>query len=269
MAATAGRRRPSPGEPLGSLVEFALEVAAQAGDATLRHFQKEIEVERKPDSSPVTRADREAERIIRDRIEKSFPEDGILGEELGESRPGTARRWVVDPIDGTRSFVCGVPFYGVLIALEIGDRPVLGVMHFPALEESVYAARDLGCWWNGSRVRVSSVDRLESAVVLATDIRKAERREIHEGWHTLVERAGMVRTWGDCYGHALVATGRAEAMIDFGLKRWDAAPMLPILSEAGGTFTDWAGRPNARGGDAIATNGALEHEVLGLLSNKN
>jgi histidinol phosphatase-like enzyme (inositol monophosphatase family) len=259
-------RRFSPEEPLGSLVEFALEVAAQAGDITLRYFQKELEVERKPDSSPVTRADREAERIIRERIEKSFPGDGILGEELGETRREAERRWVVDPIDGTRSFVCGVPFYGVLIALEIAGDPVLGVMHFPALEESVYAARDLGCWWNGSRVRVSAEDRMERATILATDIRKAERSAIRDGWHRLVERAGMVRTWGDCYGHALVATGRAEAMIDFNLKPWDAIPMLPILTEAGGTFTDWDGKPNSTGGDAIATNYVLASEVLSLLS---
>jgi histidinol phosphatase-like enzyme (inositol monophosphatase family) len=251
--------------PLGRLVDFALALAVRAGHATLRHFQSDLEIERKPDSSPVTQADREAEQILRQRIEKRFPDDGILGEELGEVRHGAPRRWILDPIDGTRSFICGVPLYGVLIALEIDGEPVLGVMHFPALRESVHAARGLGCWWNGTRVRVSRERRLERAVILATDVVKAEREEYRQGWHALRSRAGLVRTWGDCYGHALVATGRAEAMIDFNLKSWDAAPMLPILTEAGGTFTDWQGRPNHTGGDAIATNAVLKTELLRVL----
>jgi histidinol phosphatase-like enzyme (inositol monophosphatase family) len=258
--------RTGTGDSLGNLVDFALRVAQHAGHATLRHFQTDLEVELKRDTSPVTAADRESERIIRERIEKRFPEDAILGEELGETRTGARRRWVVDPIDGTRSFIRGVPLYGVLIALEIDEAPVLGVMHFPALGESVYAGRGLGCWWNGKRTRVSRESRLERSLVLATSIKKAEREGSRDGWHELLSRAGLVRTWGDCYGHALVATGRAEGMIDFQLKPWDAAPMLPILTEAGGTFTDWQGNPNHTGGNAVATNGAVEKEILTVLS---
>lgn len=253
------------GEPLRNLLEFAVEVAWRAGRVTLAHFQTGIAAETKADASPVTVADREAERLARELIEARFPQDGILGEEFGATRPDAARRWILDPIDGTRSFVRGVPFYGVMLALEEGGDAVLGVLHFPALGETVYAARGEGCWWDGRRARVSAVDRLEDAVVLTTDVENIEARGFGAGWERLRRRVSFVRTWGDCYGHALVATGRAEAMLDPILSPWDAAALRPIVEEAGGVYTDWTGNPTHLGESGVSTNAALSAEVRRLL----
>lgn len=252
-------------EPLRDLLDFAVEVAWRAGRITLAHYQTGVAVETKADASPVTIADREAERLARDLIEARFPEDGIVGEEFGETRPGGWRRWILDPIDGTRSFVRGVPLYGVLIALEDRGEAVLGVLHFPVLAETVYAARGVGCWWNGRRARVSDIARLEDAVVLTTDAERFEAQGRSGGWDRLRRGAQIARTWGDCYGHALVATGRAEAMVDPVLAPWDAAALQPVVEEAGGVFTDWNGRATHLGGQGVSTNGALAGDVRTLL----
>ncbi|HEX7118403.1 MAG TPA: histidinol-phosphatase [Longimicrobiales bacterium] len=252
-------------EPLRTLLEFAVEVAWRAGRATLAHYQTGVAVEAKPDRSPVTLADRESERLVRELIEARFPEDGILGEEFGETRPGATRRWIVDPIDGTRTFLRGVPFFGVMLALEEAGEAVVGVLHFPALGETVWAARGEGCWWDGRRARVSGVDRLEDALVVATDAENMEREGRGAAWDALRRSAGLARTWGDCYGYALVATGRAEAMLDPELSAWDAAAARPIVEEAGGVFTDWRGVPTHTGGNAIATNAALAERIRGIL----
>lgn len=243
------------------LLDFAVEVAWRAGIETLAHYQTGIAAEAKPDASPVTAADRAAESVARRLIESRHPGDAVLGEEQGEEREGADRRWIIDPIDGTRSFMRGVPLYGVLIALEAGGDAVLGVMHFPALAETVYAARGLGCWWNGRRARVSAETRLQDALVLATDAESIERLGRGPGWDRLRRSAGLCRTWGDCYGYALVATGRAEAMLDPMLSLWDVAAVVPIIEEAGGVFTDWDGTPGHRAGSGVATNAALADEV--------
>ncbi|HSJ05596.1 MAG TPA: histidinol-phosphatase [Longimicrobiales bacterium] len=247
------------------LLDFAVEVAWRAGLETLAHYQTGAAAETKPDASPVTAADRAAEATARRLIEARHPGDAILGEEEGEEREGAARRWIIDPIDGTRSFMRGVPLYGVLIALEAGDDAVLGVMHFPALQETVYAARGLGCWWNGRRARVSAETRLQNALVLTTDVEAIERAGRGPGWDRLRRSAGLCRTWGDCYGYALVATGRAEAMLDPVLSLWDVAAVVPIVEEAGGVFTDWDGAPGHRARSGVATNAALAEEVRRML----
>lgn len=253
-------------EPLREVLDFAVEVAWRAGRVTLAHFQTGIAAEAKPDATPVTMADREAELLARDLIEARFPQDGIVGEEFGETRTGERRRWIIDPIDGTRSFVRGVPLYGVLLALEDEGESVLGVLHFPALAETVYAARGVGCWWNGRRARVSDVARLEDAVILTTDVERLDARGQRAAWDELRSRANITRTWGDCYGHALVATGRAEAMLDPLLAPWDAAALHPVVQEAGGVFTDWNGRATHLGGHGVATNAALAEAVRGALT---
>ncbi len=247
------------------LLEFAVSMAQQAGRKTLRYFDATVHVELKADSTPVTQADREAEQLCRALIEARFPDDGIVGEEFGACRADATRRWIIDPIDGTKSFIRGVPLYGVLIALEEAGRPVLGVAHFPALSETVAAARGSGCYWNGRRARVSEIGTLKDALVLSTDAESFAEEGRGAEWDQLTTCAAMVRTWGDCYGHALVATGRAEAMLDPVLALWDSAALLPIVEEAGGVFTDWAGRPVHDGGSGIATNAALAKEVRELL----
>jgi histidinol phosphatase-like enzyme (inositol monophosphatase family) len=248
-----------------ALLEFAVEVAWRAGRITLAHFQTGIVAETKPDASPVTIADRAAERLARELIEARFPQDGIVGEELGEVRPQAKRRWILDPIDGTRSFIHGVPFYGVLLALEDNGEAVVGVTHFPALDETVYAALGEGAWWNGRRAQVSDTAALDQALVLTTSYEGIERENYTEGWNRVRSRVGMVRTWGDCYGHALVATGRAEAMFDSVMSLWDAAALRPIIEEAGGVFTDWQGNVTHNGGSVISTNTALAQDLRALL----
>lgn len=250
---------------LAELMEFAVDAAVRAGAVTLRHYQTVLESETKADASPVTIADREAERTLRALIAARFPDDGILGEELGATSDAARRRWILDPIDGTRSYVRGVPLYGVLIALEEEGKVLLGAAHFPALRETVVAARGMGCWWNGRPARVSDVARLEDSLLLTTDVEKMEELGQGAAWNAVRARAGTVRTWGDCYGHILVATGRAEAMLDPVLAQWDVAALAPIVEEAGGVFTDWAGTRTHLGGSGIATNAGVADEVHAVL----
>jgi histidinol phosphatase-like enzyme (inositol monophosphatase family) len=249
-------------QQLQSVLDFAVEVARGAGEITLKYFRKSPETKKKTDGSFVTIADREAEAYIRARISARYPDDGILGEETGESTGPSGRRWIVDPIDGTFSFVHGVPLYGVLIALEDGYQPVLGVVNLPALDEIVYAARGLGSYFNGELCRVSQTASLSEALVVATDVHSFAAHGFAAAAATLQSRARVARTWGDCYGHVLVATGRADLMLDPIMNIWDCAALLPIVEEAGGTFTDWQGRRTIDGGNAISTNGSLFETVM-------
>ena len=249
-------------------MQAASEVARLAGDVALAHYRTRLTVESKADGSEVTVADRDAERAARDWLARSFPADGVLGEEYGAERAGAPRRWIIDPIDGTRSFVRGVPLWGTLIAVAEDEHVLAGAAYFPAAGEMLVAGEGCGSWWNGSRCRVSDVLELGGAAVLTTDDRFRTNPARRHGWDLLAARARVSRTWGDCYGYLLVATGRAEVMVDDALNAWDAAALLPIVREAGGVFTDWAGVPTAFGGDAIATNAAVAAEARRLLSGR-
>jgi len=240
-------------------------LARLAGDVAMRHFRSNVAVETKGDGSPVTMADRAAETAAREWIRRRFADDGILGEEFGEERPEAACRWLLDPIDGTKTFVRGVPLWGTLVAIAVGEQVLAGAAYFPAVDEMLVGAPGAGCWWNGARARVSEVAQLEQATVLTTDERFRERPDRGERWRRVTERAGIARTWGDCYGYLLVATGRAEAMTDGTLSPWDSAALQPLITEAGGTFTDWDGDASGFGRSAIATNAALANEILEAL----
>jgi histidinol phosphatase-like enzyme (inositol monophosphatase family) len=253
-------------ENITELLDLALSAAREAGDITLQYFKRDLAVQIKADGSPVTIADRNSEEYLRDRIESRFPDHTILGEEFGESRPGAVYRWLLDPIDGTLSFVRGVGLYGVMIGVERAGEPILGVVHFPALGETVWAARGHGSWWNGERCQVSKVASLKDAMFLYTDSRLFESAGHPETLHSLRAHTRLERTWGDCYGHMLVATGRADVMVDPLLNEWDACPLLVILEEAGGRFFDWQGRRSVRGGSGISTNGLLCEEVVRILA---
>jgi histidinol-phosphatase len=246
---------------LSDYLDFAMEAAWQAGRQTLGHYQTGVAVQRKIDRSLVTIADHDAEKLLRDLIGWRYPEHGIVGEEFGSDDRSSAARWVIDPIDGTNTFVRGVPFYGVLLALEFDAIPVLGVAYFPALDEMIAAARGLGCRWNGRRARVSTVTSLDDACITYTDGRHVHER-LGDDWTALQRATALQRSWGDCYGHCLVATGRADIMLDARMNRWDCAALMPILEEAGGRFTDWRGRAIPDGGDAVSSNGALHDAVL-------
>jgi histidinol phosphatase-like enzyme (inositol monophosphatase family) len=250
---------------LSSLLQAVADVARVAGDVAHRHYRTGVAVETKGDGSPVTVADRAAETAARSWIAERFPGDGILGEEFGLERGDAPRRWVLDPIDGTKSFVRGVPLWGTLVAVVEGERVLAGAAYFPAVQELAAAAPGEGCWWNDARARVSGVSSLAEATVLITDERFPDHPHRRAPWAALAARAGVSRTWGDCYGYLLVATGRAEVMADDVMNPWDAAAVQPIIEEAGGTFTDWRGVPTAFGGDSVATNAALASEVRTLL----
>ncbi len=253
-------------QSLRSLLDFALDTAWEAGKLTLPYFQGRLDVETKSDLSPVTVADRKTEERLRERIAETFPEHAILGEELGAIGPESAsHRWIIDPIDGTRSFVRGVPLYGTMLALEREGNPVLGAISFPALDEIVAAAKGEGTSWNGRRVCVSACSHMEEALLTCTDYAHFPKAGKEAAFDRLCRATGLQRTWGDCYGHCLVATGRAEIMLDATMNLWDCAALLPILEEAGGTFTDWEGNATIHGPDAISTNGVLLREVLTLI----
>ena len=250
---------------LQELLNFAVMLARGAGDITLKYFRKQPETSTKADGSYVTIADREAESYLRRQITETFPEDGILGEEEGELEGRSGRRWILDPIDGTFAFVHGVPFYGVLIALEIENEMSVGVVNIPALDEIVSAANGCGCFLNGEPARVSTTARLNESLLLSTNFRTAEKYGFGPAMERLQTSARTSRTWGDCYGYVLVATGRADVMLDPVMNLWDCAPFLPIMEEAGGTFTDWRGVRTVDGGNSIATNGLLFEEVMKVI----
>ena len=257
---------------LKNRMEVALAAAQKAGELTLEYFRQDVEVELKADSSPVTIADRSSEALLIELLSAEFPGDAFLGEESGE-RPGdSGYRWVLDPIDGTRSFVQGVPLYGVLVGLEdASGEAVLGVINLPALGETLVAASGEGCYHNGtiangSKVSVSEVADLESACVVYTG---AETFCMSGtlGVHTaLSDRVKILRSWGDCYGHFLVAIGQAEVMLDPVLSRWDIVPIKPIVEEAGGVFTDWQGNPGIDGSSGVSTNSAIAAEIRSIIS---
>lgn len=260
-------------EPLRPYLDFAVETAYQAGRLTLAHFRTGVRPDFKADDTPVTVADREAEALIRARIEERFPGHAVLGEEFGADDKDkgdgeTGHRWLIDPIDGTKAFVRGVPLYGVLLGLEIEGRVEVGAAYFPALDEMVFAASGAGCYCNGRRVHVSEVPTLNRGYVSCTDVADFDKYGRGGAWRRLQRAAYHRAGWSDAYGHALVATGRLELMCDPVMSPWDCGPFPVILREAGGYFGDWAGRETVYGGEAISTTRTLLLEVLELMGER-
>jgi histidinol phosphatase-like enzyme (inositol monophosphatase family) len=250
---------------LRDVLDFAVDSAQLAGAFTLGYFQASPPVELKADRTPVTAADRGAEERLRQRIESAFPTHGIVGEELGVKEGTEPARWILDPIDGTFSFICGVPLYAVLIGFEWEGEAVAGVIHLPALGETIYAARGLGCRWNGRPARVSGVqDLAEARLVFASSKAPAKYGKGPE-FSRLLAAAGNDRGFCDAYGYALVATGRAEIALDPIMCLWDTAALFPVITEAGGTLTDWKGNATHTAPEAIATNGLLFPSVMATL----
>ncbi|MGE3776398.1 MAG: histidinol-phosphatase [Pirellulaceae bacterium] len=249
---------------------FALEIAQQAGALTLRYFQTDqLSVERKSDNSPVTLADRAAEQLLRGRIQQQFPHDGIVGEEFGTHAGSSPFTWILDPIDGTKSFIAGVPLYSQLIGIVTGEESLAGVISIPALDECVFAARGAGTWWrtrSGAprRARVSQRRQLSDGIFVTSQVDTFAARGALEAYTRLEQSAYVTRSWGDGYGYLLVATGRAEVMVDPIMNIWDAAAILPVIEEAGGSFTDWNGAATIAHGEGIATNGLVREEVLAI-----
>ncbi|MCY3602327.1 MAG: histidinol phosphate phosphatase, partial [Chloroflexi bacterium] len=227
-------------------------------------YEQRLTVELKADGTPVTEADRRAEEAMRELFARETPGFGVLGEEQGESAGDGRYRWVIDPIDGTKSFIHHVPLFGTLVALERDGEPVVGVVDCPAVGETAWARRGGGAYLNGEPTRVSETDSLGGATVLTTSSASLQLRT-PAGFAKLAREVGLVRSWGDCYGYLAVIAGRAEAMIDPRVNPWDIAPFAVLLEEAGGRLTTWAGVDGA-GEDAVATNGRIHQQLLELLT---
>lgn len=243
---------------------FALDAALRAGRATLKHFQTDPAIDRKADDSPVTQADRDAESLLRDLIESKFPGEAVLGEEFGGDDE-IEERWVIDPIDGTKSFICGVPLFATLLSFERNAKPEVGVAYFPALDEMVYAELGQGAYWNGRPCRVSTIDRLENATIACGGHASAVNTGRLNGILKLAEQTLATRTWCDAYGHCLVASGRVEAMVDPKVSIWDVSAISLIVREAGGSTTDFVGGTDISS-EALSTNKSLHEAIVGAFA---
>ena len=247
-------------------LEVAVAAARAAGEVALRYFRSELAVETKPDRSPVTIADRECEQRIVDVLRQAFPDYGVYGEEFGEEKGLGRKRWIVDPIDGTKSFVRGIPFFATLIALEEDGEVTLGVVHAPATGELLYATRGGGAFdETGRKLAVSGVDRLSAAMVSFGGLKIFRREGRWSALERLVEATARQRGYGDYLGSTSVIRGWSEAMLEMDVKPWDLAPLKILVEEAGGRLTDFSGRATIYGGSAVVTNGRIHDQVMDIL----
>lgn len=257
--------------PLSSRLTLALDAARSAGGVALGYFNHgRFDINTKRDGTPVTAADEHAEQLLRNAVLDAFPDDGILGEEFPETRGRSGYRWIIDPIDGTKSFIHGVPLWGTLVAVEHEGRSVVGVIHMPALNETVYAAAGQGAWHvkgNQSPVaaRVSSVDSLSRSVACITAPDLMVKAGMSDRFCAFAARCAAMRGWSDCYGHVLAATGRVEVVLEPAVAPWDIAATVVVMKEAGGRCTDWRGNESAYSPTALVSNGLVHEEALGLL----
>ncbi|MDX1629725.1 MAG: histidinol-phosphatase [Fulvivirga sp.] len=247
------------------LRDDAINFARAGGDSTLNFFNKKFALEFKDDQSPVTNADREAEQIIRDLIRKKYPSHGIIGEEYGPENEEADIVWILDPIDGTKSFIHGVPLFTTLIGILVEQIPVVGVIYAPAIDEITAAAKDLGCTFNGKPCQVRECSDLSKATFLSTNVNSFIDHSLEEPFEEIIRKTRIHRTWGDAYGHMLVATGRADIMIDPILNIWDAAALMPIVTEAAGSYTDLYGVSSIETGSALSTNSVLSPQIISLI----
>ena len=261
---------------LESRLKLARRLVAEVEVPILDAYQKsQFRIEHKADHSLVTELDWQTEEHLQHAIQREFPSDAILGEELGASATtlqSSRFTWIIDPIDGTQAFACGVPLFGTIIGITFEALPVIGVVHMPVLQETVYAMKNSGCWWQRALSRtsipahVSQTTTLERALFCTTSLAGFERAGRERLFFDLVDRCEKFRGWGSCYGHLLVATGRADLMVDPHVKIWDCAALLPILEEAGGAIFDLAGAARIDSGSAISVNRVLQKEVNAILS---
>ena len=250
-------------------LDFTRELAHLSGDI-IRPYFRHASVETKADDTPVTAADRGAERAMRERIQQRFPDHGILGEEFGNHQPDAEYQWVLDPIDGTKTFVAHCHLFGTLIALLRDGQPLLGAIHQPILGDLLLGDGQQ-TWLNGDPVSVRPCAAIEEAVLTTTDHWNVHRYRNGRAFEGLAQRARLYRTWGDCYGYYLLATGGIDVMTDPILAQWDLMALIPIVEGAGGRMTDWHGEPILAGDEpgangAVATAGGLHDEVIRLLN---
>lgn len=254
-------------------LDFALQVSQRAADLILGHYRSQtLGVESKADDSPVTIADKGAEQLIRDELASKYPEDGILGEEFDDKPAKNGYRWILDPIDGTKPFIYGVPLFGTLVGIEFEGRMVAGVCRMPAMNEVIYAEEGQGAWWKigdapATQARVSGETDLCKARMMFTEPTHDVRVGRDDVLPTFLQKVRIARGWGDCFGHMMVATGRADLAVDPEMSAWDIAALIPIVREAGGICTDWKGDENVFGGDGVSTTPGITADVMEILRN--
>lgn len=245
---------------------FISSLAEKSGEVIKPYFMKaDMGVEFKEDKTPVTRADREAEAVMRDLIRKTYPDHGILGEEFGQENTSAEYVWVLDPIDGTVSFATGCPLFGTLIGLLHEGKPVLGAIHQPLLKQ-MCIGNNTETTLNGRAVRLRDIHHLSEAILLTTDIASISQYQKKEGFEKLMGQARLLRTWGDCYGYLLVASGGADIMLDPIMNPWDILPLIPIIQGANGLITTWSGTDASGGNSCVAANKHLHPRVLEALN---
>ena len=249
---------------LTELKSFCKLLAKESSKVIMQYYRSDFNIEIKPDQSPVTIADKKSEELMRTLIMQNYPDHGILGEEFGEHNSEAEYKWILDPIDGTKSFISGVPLFGTLIALLKNNEPLLGVINHPVLNELLIGDNSVA-ELNDVKVTMRKCEDISAATLLTSDHLMFGKYRNKISFDKLTEHVKLYRTWGDCYGYLMVATGRAELMVDPVMNLWDAAALQPILEEAGGAFTDWRGTPTIHGREAIATNGLLHQAVLDLV----
>ncbi|MEJ5352390.1 MAG: histidinol-phosphatase [Melioribacteraceae bacterium] len=250
---------------LSYLKKFVKLLADESKKVIKEYYRKEIIIETKDDLSPVTIADKKSEEIMRQLIMREFPEHGIIGEEFGNYNPDAEYKWILDPIDGTKSFICGTPLFGTLIALLKNDEPILGAINLPVLDEFLIGD-NTSAELNGNKVNVRKCEDVSAAVLLITDYNNFEKYRSLTGLNNLIRRVKLFRSWGDCYGYYLVATGYADIMIDPIMSQWDLTALIPVINGAGGTITDYYGNNPLKGNSIVATGGTIHNEVIKILN---
>ncbi|MCH8942705.1 MAG: histidinol-phosphatase [Bacteroidetes bacterium] len=247
------------------LKKFTRHLASLSQKEILKYFRTEIDIDTKADNSPVTIADKKAEELIRKEIEKEFPTHGILGEEFGEINKDAEYKWVIDPIDGTKSFICGSVLFGTQIALLKNGSPILGAVNFPALNEFIIGDNN-STQLNGKDVKVRKCDSISDAVLLTGDYLNIDKYQNISAFRTLIKSVKLFRGWGDCYGYYLLASGYSDIMVDPIMSPWDSLPLIPIIKGAGGIITDYQGKDPIKSESIIASNSAIHSEVIKLLN---
>ena len=251
---------------ISKLKAFLLSLTEMSAEVIRLYFrQPHLKVELKADTSPVTAADRETEARLRECIHRRYPEHGIIGEEFGKEREQAEWAWVLDPIDGTRSFIAGVPLFATLIGLLYQGRPLIGVIDQPILNQTCLGDNETATL-NNHPIHVSPTSRLSDALLLTTDTTTVPLHQDQAGWERLVTSTRLLRTWGDAYGYLLVATGRADIMVDPIMNPWDLLPLIPIIRGAGGVFSDWQGKDPITATSSLATNPLLYPQVIEKLN---
>ena len=246
--------------------KFCKVLAQASADVIKRYFRTGVSVESKADNSPVTIADKKAEEVMRELIIKYFPDHGIIGEEFGETNNEAEYTWILDPIDGTKSFICGAYSFGTLIGLLKNGEPILGVYHHPILNDFLIGDNS-ETRINDKKTSIRNCEDLCKAILLTTDHLNIEKYQNIDKFNHLLKRVKLYRNWGDCYGYYLLATGYADIMIDPIMSPWDLLPLIPIINGAGGIITDYHGNDPQKGKSAVASSKHIHSEIISTLNN--